>query len=416
MSISSQLATLAAAKSAIRSAIVAKGVAITDSDTFSGYADKIAAIISPGGADGWARPSDWLTMPNVTNTEEKFIGLYAVLPTDSNFIAITFQGNFTVNWGDGSAPQDFTAGASAEHIYNYDTIPSTYSYNGNTQSTACSLGYKQVVVIVTPLAGQNLTVVNINKQHSQSGLSYSMSSGWLDILFSAPHLTQLQVSAAAERINHRFLERFRVISTHSVKVFSYMFQNCYALQALQLDTTDATDFGYMFRYCQALKTIPLLDSSKVTNFTGMFQSCISLQSIPNLDTSNGTNFTNMFNGCSLLKSVPALNTAAASASGFAGMFNLCAMLYSVGDFSVATGTTLSNIFNGCYNLQACGIKGAKVALTLNGKMSAAALEKLFNNLGTASGTQTLTISGNWGYPLLTQAQKNIAISKGWGIA
>ena len=48
MSIANKLNKLAETKSAIKTAIVNKGVAVSDSDTFASYADKIASISGGG--------------------------------------------------------------------------------------------------------------------------------------------------------------------------------------------------------------------------------------------------------------------------------------------------------------------------------------------------------------------------------
>ena len=47
--ITDKLNKLAETKSAIKTAIVNKGVTITDTDTFASYADKISSITSGGG-------------------------------------------------------------------------------------------------------------------------------------------------------------------------------------------------------------------------------------------------------------------------------------------------------------------------------------------------------------------------------
>lgn len=52
------------------------------------------------GDDVWVRPSDWLQLPLVGDTEQKFVGLLAVNNVESNKVALKASGNFTVDWGD----------------------------------------------------------------------------------------------------------------------------------------------------------------------------------------------------------------------------------------------------------------------------------------------------------------------------
>ena len=59
----------------------------------------------------WVRPSDWLPLP--APGPETFIGLLAVTNDDSNYIALNFAGNYTVDWGDGGAPENVASGVQA---------------------------------------------------------------------------------------------------------------------------------------------------------------------------------------------------------------------------------------------------------------------------------------------------------------
>ena len=55
------------------------------------------------------RPADWLPLPKLTSEDQKIVGLHAVWPHDSNFCAIQVAGAYTVDWGDGSAPQNYAS-------------------------------------------------------------------------------------------------------------------------------------------------------------------------------------------------------------------------------------------------------------------------------------------------------------------
>ena len=48
----------------------------------------------------WVRPADWVALPTIISTDQKFAGLFMV-PVDSCFIALSVTGDYTVDWGDG---------------------------------------------------------------------------------------------------------------------------------------------------------------------------------------------------------------------------------------------------------------------------------------------------------------------------
>ena len=74
------------------------------------------------GTTGWQRPSDWLALPTVTAPEQKFVGLLAVYNSTANFVALRVRGAYTVDWGDGSAPENVADNTTAQHQYSYAAL------------------------------------------------------------------------------------------------------------------------------------------------------------------------------------------------------------------------------------------------------------------------------------------------------
>jgi hypothetical protein len=159
------------------------------------------AIIATPAADDWVRPADWLTLPTVGDTEQKFVGLMAITNDDSNFAALLARGAYTVDWGDGTI-EDIADNVQAEHLYDYSAI---------SNATLSSRGYKQVIITVTPQGAGNLTLININRKHSQTGLQ-AYETGWLDIEVGSPNFgTGASIGiGGAETVRRRWLERVRV--------------------------------------------------------------------------------------------------------------------------------------------------------------------------------------------------------------
>ena len=81
--ISDKLTYLEGTKSAIKDAIVAKGVAVSDSDTFRSYADKIGQI--SGGGGGKINLNDYgLTFAYSRMTQERYNNIEYSLPDNIN--------------------------------------------------------------------------------------------------------------------------------------------------------------------------------------------------------------------------------------------------------------------------------------------------------------------------------------------
>jgi hypothetical protein len=82
--ISDKLTYLEGTKSAIKDAIVAKGVAVSDSDTFRSYADKIGQI--SGGGGGKINLNDYgLTFAHSSMTQEQYNNIEYSLPDNINY-------------------------------------------------------------------------------------------------------------------------------------------------------------------------------------------------------------------------------------------------------------------------------------------------------------------------------------------
>ncbi len=404
MTIADQLTLLASTKTAIKQAIEDKGITV-GTVPFADYPSKISAISGAPTAP-WVRPADWLTLPTLTESDQKFVGLHAVYP-DANFVALSASGDYTVDWGDGVV-ENFVSGAVAQHEYNYGTYDT-----GN--ATLCSRGYKQAVVTVTPQAGQNLTALNLHQRHSALTVQYS--SGFLDIALASASLTDLRIGVQAPESSTqtiRFADLGRVnIVRSSVADFSRLFTGCYSLQAVVSISTDVVsnvNVSYMFYSCQSLASVPQFNTAAVTNMGSMFSGCYSLTSVPLFNTSAVTSMSGMFYNCYSLTSVPLFNTSAVTNMG--SMFYNCFSLASVPQFNTAAVTNMVSMFAACNSLSKVSMTGTKVSFSVaNCKLSAARLNEIYSNLATVTG-QTITVTGNYG---TATDNPTIATAKGWTV-
>jgi len=311
----------------------------------------------------YVRPSDWVALPTLTNSDNRFVGLHAVYP-DSNFLALSAAGAYTVDWGDG-VTENIASGVTAYHEYDYSTYDT-----GNT--TLCSRGYKQAIVSITMQAGQTFTSLNLFLKHTQAGLANGYSSGFLDIAVAGASLTTLTISTSATTIRMVDLEQVAVYQ-NSVTSWENKFQNCVSLQSVStLWTNSATNMTSMFFNCFSLQSVPLFNTVLVQNMTQMFFSCRSLQTVPLFNTAAVTNMNSMFSGCNSLQTVPAINATAVTTGNFGSMFTNCNQLSK----NAMTNTKFTVSYSSC-------------------KLSKARLEEVFTNLG-AGASQTITVTGNYG--------------------
>ena len=212
------------------------------------------------------------------------------------------------------------------------------------------------------------------------------------------------------------LEMIPLLNTSSGTSFNAMFSSCPNLQTIPLlDTSSGTNFAGMFTLCPNIQTIPLLDTSSGTDFSSMFNTCSSLETIPLLNTANGLTFHSMFANCSSLETIPLLDTS--KGKNIQSMFQSCSSLQTIPllDFRAVT-TAGTSIFPNCSNLKQAATQWAaapSVPLSFDGcNLSPRALDQIFTNLPTVTGSKICNVSNNWGSPL---CNRSIAQNKGWTV-
>lgn len=326
--------------------------------------DTPQSLVPSNSALAYTRPSDWLSMPSITNTDQKFAGLMAIYNDGSNYIALkgtTSSGNYTVDWGDGTSPQTFASGAVASYQYNYASISS---------GTLTTRGYKQVIITVTP-ATANLTGIDLQQKYATTpALQNTIALRWLDLKLGSPNLTSLVIGNGS--LSLPMVEVFELVShgsgfTSAVGLFigmtslqsvtfnqtyanlstvtstSNMFAACYSLKvAPYFITTSVTDMSSMFSGCQNLQSVPAYNSNLVTTMASMFATCYSLKTVPYFNTQNVISTNSMFSSCSELQNVPLYNLIKNQNMAF--MFQGCTALKVIPNFNTSNVTNMSSAF------------------------------------------------------------------------
>ena len=472
----------------------------------------------------WVRPCEWPDLPVVGPDEEKVVGLVAVEDTDSEFIAVLCEGDYVVDWGDGSELELVDSGVRAEHQYIYASVPGDPICTVSAPSSDYP-GHKVVTVTIIPQPVSSsdagaLTKVDFQQRHSLLGLfddpllsdyhaHSTCQAKWLDLQLNLPSCTSLRIgppvyvpttdpgtaspedefslpnvehvmvgwlkqvvlradalTSASGLFSYCFgLKAVSISHTAALTDTSWMFYRCFSLRKVPLfDTSAVTDTNHMFylcsalmcvplfdtssvetmesmfAYCYCLPTIPAYDTSAVTTMYGMMQNCVCLHTMPLLDTSSVTTMAKTFKWCYSLPSVPLFDTS--SVTTFFEAFYDCENLRLVPVLDTSGATVITRIFYGCnslsripslnfaavssrtnagpfvsycYRLTRCSVSGLRYShsyVVPAKRLTATALNEIFTNLGTAAGSQTITITGCLG---AATCDRTIATAKGWTV-
>jgi len=418
------------------------GVFFADVDVTSGG---VASVNVPS-STGWERPSDWLPLPTVLDTDETFVGLHAVIENSDNYVAFSFTtstGLYQVDWGDGNVTTH-ASNEIAQHQYDFNTYDT-----GN--ATLSSRGYKQAIVTVTPVTG-NLSSFNFNQRFVTSPVQNQVySTGWLECKTSMPNaiagLAVLRFSgnltspATIGNVRNTYLESFEIVNIGSATALRGFFFGCTSLQnvVITADTSNVTDAQQMFLGCTSLKTVPLFDTQSLTTAAGMFQACSSLRELPAFNFSSLTNMSTTFQDCTSLREIPLFNTENVTNMPFT--FFGCHSLEKFPLLNTANVTNMASMIRGCFSLKyvpplstvglpimtsflqdsfsvnKCDIIFRTSVNITNCQLSQSELVNIFNNLldRTSLAAANINITGNWGASVLTTGERAIATGKNWTI-
>ena len=295
----------------------------------------------------YVRPSDWLTLPSVTNTDQKIVLLYAVFNDDSNYIAMTnttSAGTYTVDWGDGTSTSVAASGAIAQHKYDWNNVSGT---------TLTTRGYRQAIITITPTTA-NLVTINLTTKYVDATTNFPTQyvNRVLDSLISGPSLTSIVLSSNGSPMG--LMEQTQILSTGNNCNLGSCYGYCYSLQNI---VGISANLGYIanlsntFVSCVKLQTLPVFTTTQVTTMSGMFSGCYSLISVPILSLTSCTSLNGIFNACSSLINAPAWNTS--NITDMTNMFTSCYSLTNVPLYNTSNVTLMGNMFASCYALKTC---------------------------------------------------------------
>ena len=334
MSIENKLTYLEGTKTAIKDAIVAKGVAVADDATFRSYATAISTIETGGGTE----------INNQTKTVE-----------------INQNGQTTVSYDEGYT--------GLESVVINTNVP-TGSGDCNVGLCFDGLGYTSLPSILTNSKQKS---VELKQQFDKNTNELSIEN--------YPLLKEILFLPIFERKNYsiKSIKRssFVFFPPLKAKIFYWqnLFEDCKALQSIDLTNIEITNtsgiyFSYTFYNCEFLKEIIGLNSLNVENlkfnsFEGAFKNCTLIDKIDMSNfqyaniTPTSTGFSYMFHSCENLTSVKLPHLVNNMAKKLEYMFTLCKKLNEIDmtGWDTSNVTSLRSTFESCFALDTIDLTG-----------------------------------------------------------
>ena len=250
MSIENKLTYLEGTKTAIKDAIVAKGVAIDENATFRSYATAISTIETGGGTE----------INNQTKTVEINQNGQTTVSYDEGYTGLE---SVVINTNVPTGSGDCTLNVCFDDLYIEakqkveDMIQYTINLQNNYTSTTKYLNDKEIYFAPN---------IDVSGRKNVSQLFYSSSVTVLPSTYD--------FSSATDAYG--------------------LFQNCYNLTKIPTyDFSNVTDLENCFLNCSALVEIGSLNLNKITSLDGTFSGCSKLTEIGDITSWNTANLTIM---------------------------------------------------------------------------------------------------------------------------
>lgn len=381
-------------------------------------------IIIPSTSDQWVRNGNWMPIPTVSPGDRVLYGIYAVYEGIYNPLTMEFGGGAdSIDWGDGTSESTVLNLVTYNKDYDYASLSGVVTVDDYGRN------YKNVLVSV-PFGASGGTSVNIDRNNFSNG-----SNGWLDLSIDSPLMATLFVTKERRAQN---LERLRVYS-HNIGGVNSAFQYMTNLKVMKLDLVNAGNNAAAFHGLGNIRdenNNPFdwnwaLSTTASSIFTGsiltkvgdvsfpligapvsVFSNMDTLQSVGDIDLPSATSMSSFFTNCFSLIVVGDITTSS-SLTSLASFASACRRLtgISISDCSGVTAT--SNMFLTNSSMDSVILTGITVGFILsNANMNTAALDAMFTALGTASGSQTIMVSGN---PGSSTCDTSIATNKGFTV-
>ena len=384
----------------------------------------------------WVRPSDWLPIDHlVTVGDHKFVGLMAIFPDQPNVWVHGATQAYTVRVN--GVATNYPANVGSRGVIPFASVP---------DSTLESGGVKQVIIEVYPQVAPwsgNFEIVAPGTLIPRMYISQ-----YIDVRMSAPNLNNMFMNSGARM---HYLRRWTWLGSQTVKSRALAFNSPY-LEEVNEDFSTSTSAAIFsqsklprvlgditftnaadsaasaFAGAYGNEIMGNLSFPIVTNAANIFQGLIDTVQIGNLSFNSATTGPTITGfklrtvgavniplassfaiGGNVLKNIGTITTGP-SLTSLVNAFGNSRLLENVEITNCVNVTNTVGMFNFCSSLKSVILNGLKVGFTVPPcLMDETAFVNLFNSLGTASGSQTIVITGN-----ITLSPATIAIATGKG--
>jgi len=415
----------------------------TEEETLTGAFNLVATLDgTPGGSynaatdtlsftstGGWVRPSFWPALPTLTAASEAGYILLQVYENRLNRFSLQIN-NSTVDWGDGttSAP----SGAVRTKTYDYATISATVYVDALTGEN-----YKFVIIGITR-TGSPITFVYLAITAATSPTrNYNYGVDWN---FSFPNCTDFFLSSTPTNGSMVSVKQFKLWSSGAaIMVAGYM----RGVESLQLPLFPSMSLNFSFRSLGAVRmgnvnfglatgliqtfvqsniiSFGNITANSATSASQMLESNVQLESIGTITMTSVTNLSYFFNTCVIIKSIGLIT--ANSCTNLEGFAVDCSALIAIRFANCANVTNTSQMNQNCFSLQVLDMPNLTRGVNFTGTSIGNYGMNIFaNSIGTASGAQTITITGTPFGALVTAADATavaialVLTTKGYTIA
>lgn len=405
--ITDKLTYLQDTKTAIKNAIVNKGVSVSDSDTFRSYANKISSITTGeggGSSDEWQPESDWWDIDAIleNDTEEYEGKIIALIGNEFDTTKIYTRNADKIVTSDGKTYENTPSS-------NLDLMQSTtYTHTWDkTKDKDCSLGYKTRYIIWYYSSSLN-NKVNISPKFTENPIYMiikNLSKLNMQINSNNPCFYSLETLIALKGINTCFVQP--VVN----------FGNCPQLEYLEgFSLLEDLDYTMGISACNFRKLPNIITNDNVGIPYNGLQNIPCLEEIDNVTISGGNTTSNLWG-------LQKVGTITWTSPDLRNIFNSCNKLKKVDKLILPTTvTTVSSGFNGSYSLRHIGEINTIVASNafnftystlLNHDTLIRILNALYDYASEGSTSTYILTLGATNLAKLTDEEKAIATNKGW---
>lgn len=335
--IAEKLTYLEGTKSAIKDAIIAKGVEVTDTDTFRSYAEKIESIEAGGSCESQSKEI------NITDNGTR------VITPDEGYLLDQVTVNTNITTGKPELPNGISFEGSTWTTFDTDPYDWSQVYSGTSMFASCTklktltgTGIENVYFLdlygtfyncsslteIPKLYGRPTTIYqtfNNCRNLDEVDLSGFDWSDLVDIGFAFAYCKEWiqnidfrnsPIRMAASAYRDSSITQLPLINYALLENVDSMFRAT-ELTSVNLDFQRVIIAPQLFYQCYALEEVHFNGMKFNESLNGMFYSCENLTTITGLQCGNvkSTNIINTFFGCPKLKNIDGLFNLGESFTG-----------------------------------------------------------------------------------------------------